>query len=79
MFMHEYVIKISCSLYIIFWVDLQSASTTAKPVIQTQMILLVGKINSYTLLQALKFNHMKHLLLEIFEMVLSLISRSYMR
>lgn len=24
--MHEYIIKIFCSLYIIFWVDLQSAS-----------------------------------------------------
>lgn len=72
--MHEYAMKIFCSIYI-FWIDLQSASITAKIVIQTQLILLVGKINSNTLLRALKFNHIIHLLLKLFETVLLLLSR----
>jgi len=37
--------KVFFSIYV-FWIDHQSASTTAKTVIQTQLILLIRKINS---------------------------------
>lgn len=66
--------EVFCSIYI-FWIDLQSASTTAKNGNSDTAILLIGKINSNTLLQALKFNHMIHLLLKLFETSLSLVPR----